>query len=149
MKTTEPEWGILKKVNGVKLYGSLACWNFAADYPDEFKSYGCGPGGVGDWFVPDTMYGLDVSPACRNHDFDYRHGEGADESLRQEYDETLKDNCVRLIRAAYLKNKNVISKRIYKLRLRRAKFYYVMVRDFGGPAYWDSRHEEKQSSEVS
>ena len=56
----------------VKLYAHPECWLFRKNNPEEFKSFGCGPGGAGDKLVPDTMYGLDVSNACRIHDWYYR-----------------------------------------------------------------------------
>jgi hypothetical protein len=32
----------------------------------------CGPGQkMGDWLVPDTVYGLSIHPACAIHDYEY------------------------------------------------------------------------------
>ena len=40
----------------------------------EKKTGGCGPGNIGDWFVPDTMYGESVFLACQIHDWMYGEG---------------------------------------------------------------------------
>ena len=34
----------------------------------ENKTGGCGPGSIGDWFVPDTVYGESIFLACQSHD---------------------------------------------------------------------------------
>ena len=57
-------------------------WNLLA--PDSYinasqeeienKTGGCGPGDIGDWFVPDTMYGESVFLACQIHDWMYGEG---------------------------------------------------------------------------
>ena len=41
----------------------------------EKKTGGCGPGNIGDWFVPDTMYGESVFLACQIHDWCYGEGD--------------------------------------------------------------------------
>ena len=48
------------------------------DVPDEFYEWdeasllmamgGCGPGKFGDYFVPDTVYGMSIKAACAVHD---------------------------------------------------------------------------------
>jgi hypothetical protein len=37
---------------------------------DQFPTF-CGAGGIGDIFVPDTLYGANISPACFIHDIDF------------------------------------------------------------------------------
>ena len=37
----------------------------------ENNTGGCGPGKVGDYFVPDLMLLLNVKPACQIHDYQY------------------------------------------------------------------------------
>ena len=116
-----------------KLIAEDDCWNFQLNYPEEFSSYGCGPGGFGDFLVPDTMWGLSVRPACRIHDWDYRHSRGWGEEHRLECDERLKKNCLTIVDAL---SKN---KCIKWLRHIRVGTYYRMVRLFGGKAYWSER----------
>ena len=85
---------------------------------------GCGPGWLGDWFVPDTIWGLSVKRACRIHDFDYYMG-----TLKGEADLRFLENMQRIIiactRWSWLK----------ELRLRRAQTYYLAVRYAGDSAY--------------
>lgn len=41
------------------------------DLPIEKFPTFCGAGGIGDIFVPDTLYGANISPACFIHDIDF------------------------------------------------------------------------------
>jgi hypothetical protein len=93
---------------------------------------GCGAKGFG-WLVPDTMWGLCVTAACDIHDFMYAVGET--EADREEADRVLLNNLVRII--------NLESKwqTIRMFRLFRALIYFVMVRMFGGPAFWDGKNK--------
>jgi len=45
----------------------------------ENKTSGCGPGDIGDWFVPDTIYGESVFFACQIHDWMYGEGDNIDD----------------------------------------------------------------------
>lgn len=118
----------------MKLIRTVKCIKFEKKFPDEYLSYGCGPGGSGDKFVPDTMWGLSMTPACAQHDHDYRHGLGSSDAHRKECDQRLRDNC-KIIVNYYSKNK--IAK---ALRHVRVNTYYCMVRAFGGKAYWSERN---------
>jgi len=54
------------------------------DVPKEFHTMdeptllmlmgGCGPGKFGDYFVPDTVYGMSIKAACAVHDLEYSIG---------------------------------------------------------------------------
>ena len=102
------------------------------------KSFRCGPGrGVLEWLVPETMYGLSVSPACSIHDYMYTYGKTSDDKC--EADIVFLNNMIRLIESDggwWL---------LRKLRLRRAYVYYEAVKDFGGPYYWN---EKNKSTEI-
>ena len=103
-------------------------------FPDDYQSFGCGPGGIGDWFIPDTMWGLSVKEACRQHDHDYRFGAGASDADRKLCDERLRDN-MHMIVEMYSTSK------IFKaLRHMRVNTYYYMVRLCGENAYWKERN---------
>lgn len=117
----------------MNLYYPKRCREFIRQFPDEFKNYGCGPGGIGDYFVPDTVYGLSIREACRIHDWCYRHANEASEKNRKQHDVLLKENATRIVFSRGGWNL------IVRLRLRRVKIYYKMVRAFGGPAYWSER----------
>jgi len=92
---------------------------------------GCGTKGLCGIIVPDTFYGLSVTPACDIHDFMYATGSTLQD--KQRADQTFLNNMVRLIEAGtdgwFLK----------RLRGRRAIIYYRAVRDFRGPAFWSGK----------
>ena len=117
-----------------ELFADAECWEFKAKFPGEYANYGCGPGGVGDFLVPDTVWGLSIRDACRIHDWGYRHCEEASEEDRKRHDRILRNNSQRIVSAGtkwqWLK----------KLRYRRVLTYYQMVRGLGGPAYWNERN---------
>jgi hypothetical protein len=102
---------------------------------------GCGPGGIGDYLVPDTMWGLNVRPACSIHDWQYHWGRTIDDKIKA--DLNLRDNLVRLIKAqnswGFIEN----------LRLRRARSYYEAVKYFGGPAFWSGKSSIYELREVT
>jgi hypothetical protein len=126
----------------MKLFAHPDCWKFIEEHPEDFKSFGCGPGGVGDILVPDTMYGMDVSDACRIHDWYYRFYSDNTEDGRRTADDILKNNLLRIVRA---KSRNKI---IRWLRVRRCRTYYSIVRFAGGPAYYEERNEGDEYREV-
>ena len=116
------------------LFADAECWEFKWSHPTEFESYGCGPGGVGDFLVPDTVWGLSIRDACRVHDWGYRHAKDSCEDDRKRHDRILKNNSQRIVDA------NTKYSWLKKLRYRRVLTYYRMVRNFGGPAYWEERN---------
>lgn len=94
---------------------------------------GCGTSGWKGELVPETMYGLDVSPACNIHDWMYAAGSTLAE--KDEADRVLLNNCLRLIAAAGGLNL------LRWLRRRRAHTYYEAVHAFGGPAFWEGKNQ--------
>ena len=48
------------------------------------QTNGCGRAGIEGWLVPDTIWGLDISPVCRVHDWMYQT---AQESARRHKDQ--------------------------------------------------------------
>ena len=125
-----------------KLYADAECWEFKKKYPDEFESYGCGPGGVGDMLVPDTVYFLSIRNACRIHDWGYRHSDDNSEQDRAKHDRVLRNNSIRIV------SDHTKSKVLKRLRFRRVQTYYQMVRAFGGPAYWSERNKDNEMEKV-
>ena len=109
---------------------------FKKKYPEDFDNFGCGPGGVGDYVVPDTVYGLAIKEACQIHDWDYRHSPGASSKHRKRRDKVMFNNALTIVAA----NLNTFVDRVVKrLRYRRVRFYYKMVRRFGARSYWGER----------
>ncbi|OHD24621.1 MAG: hypothetical protein A2Y38_16740 [Spirochaetes bacterium GWB1_59_5] len=97
---------------------------------------GCGPEGWKGALVPETMYGLDVAPACNIHDWMYVAGQTLAD--KEEADRVFLNNLLRLIVAAdgpaWLR----------WLRRRRARTYYEAVSHFGGPAFWSGKNPDTQ-----
>ncbi len=129
----------MKKVD---LYADADCWDFKDMLPDEFNSYGCGPGGIGDFFVPDTVYGLSIREACRIHDWGYRHCKDGSEDDRARHDRILRNNSQRIVEAGTTWGW------VKALRMRRVLTYYQMVRNFGSNAYWSERNVPDDLQEV-
>ena len=88
---------------------------------------GCGPSGWKERLVPDTIYGLNVNPACAIHDYCYHIG--ITEEDKKEADTLFLNNMRQLIDNAdswwWLR----------KLRYIRANTYYKAVDKFGGSAF--------------
>ena len=127
----------------LRLFADPECWEFKKKFPDEFESYGCGPGGEGDFLIPDTVYiTVSIRDACRIHDWGYRHGPGASEDDRKRHDQILKNNALRIV-------DNKTNWRLMRwLRYRRVQTYYTMVRKFGSPAYWEDRNKDDEVKSV-
>lgn len=144
----------------VRLFADEMIWQYRDDHPAEWATYGCGPGGLGDYLVPDTMWGLSVTECCRFHDGYYRNWPENTEVARQRADEILLNNCVRVIEAAAVSGMEHIGrdkyqfqwchdravrrvKWLYEQRLDRAHLYFKMVRRFGAPAYFEDRNDKE------
>lgn len=91
---------------------------------------GCGPGGVGDILVPDTLYFLSVRLACQIHDWCY--GVWNDKKGFELSNNLFKNNMIRII------DQHGGNKLIKYLRKKRAYKYYLAVHYFGEPAFFDS-----------
>jgi len=117
----------------MKLLRTKECLIFEKLFPDEYKSFGCGPGGIGDWFVPDTMWGLSVKKACQQHDHDYRFGRGSSKEHKKQCDDRMRDNMKIIV------NKKSKSKILKAMRHVRIHTYYFWVRAAGGGSYWKER----------
>jgi len=99
------------------------------DVPKEFVYYdeielalvtgGCGPGKLGDYFVPDTLWGLNITPACVVHDLDYYLGKD-----KAKADLRFLGNIIKIIRQKS-------NKFLRPLRLARAMKYYIAVSECG------------------
>lgn len=92
----------------------------------EEKTGGCGPGEIGDWFVPDSIYGESIHLACRIHDWMY--GEGKTKEDKKWSDIVFLINMTLLI----IGGSNLLD----VLRLRRVMTYFEAVY-FGGSDAFD------------
>lgn len=104
---------------------------------------GCGSAGWKGDLVPDTIWGLCITPACNRHDWMYTIGETLED--KDEADRVFLNNMLRLIEAAGG------WKILKKLRRNTAKEYYKAVHFFGGPAFWVGKNPEThlQQGEIS
>jgi hypothetical protein len=93
---------------------------------------GCGAAGAKFDFIPDRIYGTDISAACHIHDYMYHVGRSIED--KEEADRVFLNNMLRLIERD--------SHKWYKptmLQRRRALKYYEAVVAFGGSAIWSGK----------
>jgi len=97
----------------------------------------CGAGnGLGEKLVPETNWGLSMTPACQIHDKMYAAGKTIDD--KDEADRAFFNNMLRLIDG----NTSFILLRW--MRRQRALVYYNAVKDFGGPAFWANKNKPEE-----
>ena len=99
-----------------------------ADLVNEIVN-GCGAGNARFDFVPDTILGLSISECCNVHDWMYSFGSNLED--KKQADRVMLNNCLRVIekKGGWLKSWRRI----------RAREYYLAVKSFGGPAYWEGK----------
>lgn len=113
----------------VELFAPPGYWRLTPEQKAEVCN-GCGSRST--WWVPDTIWGLCVTPACNIHDYMYAVGETAQD--KEDADTAFLNNMLRLIQA------QASWPLLARLRAHRARVYYRAVRDLGGPFYWDSKN---------
>ena len=106
---------------------------FTDGMPEDYKSNGCGAENARFDFVPDTIYGVSITPACKVHDWMYSKGRTIED--KDTADRVFLNNMLRIIES--------VDKWYYPTSLarRRALKYYEAVRAFGGSAYWEGKNE--------
>ena len=119
------------------VHASDAFW----DFPALDRTGGCGAGKAGDFLVPDSLYGLNVTFICQIHDWDYAHG--STEEDREKADRTFRNNLMRWV------NHKTTFYPLKWLRLRRATTYYKAVSMFGGPSFWNTKHYRTQNEQTT
>lgn len=115
--------GIKYKGKPVPLWADESFWNTPKEEIGAVTG-GCGPGRLGDWLIPDTVWFLSIGRACRIHDWDYHIG-----TNKAMADIRFWHNMDRIIMACTKWNW------LKTLRLRRAKLYYLAVKNVGDYAY--------------
>lgn len=120
------------EIEGVHLLGCAGINARREDFFEFLKHVnGCGAGNAKFDFIPDTMYGLSVTPVCNLHDDAYTFCEPTQAGFAQsnnEFYENLKQ---------WIKAKSNIFMRYP--RLARAKTYYEAVNKFGWDAFVDCK----------
>lgn len=99
----------------------------------NFVCNGCGSANAKFDFVPDTIWGLKIRPACDRHDWMYF--EGRTIADKEQADRVFLNNMLRLIEF----EKGFLGRLLKPLRRRRALKYYEAVVAFGGPAFWSGK----------
>jgi hypothetical protein len=119
-----------------ELYAPKAYWRYPRDWILN-STNGCGSKGFG-WLISDRIWWLNINEACRIHDFMY--GSGVKEADREEADRVFLNNMTRLISdgVCFLR----------PLRRIRARQYYLAVRFFGGPSFWNEKNKEGEMGQL-
>ena len=127
-----------KNKSKIKLFAPPEYWAIPKKIRDN---WGCGPGWLGDLFIPDTLLGLSVKPACSIHDFYYRKWKDPSEEAREMADRIFKWNQIRIVINHH--NKKGKFGLIFRHRIWRAEKRYQYVRKFGGLSW----HNERNSTD--
>lgn len=97
--------------------------------PSDYKSNGCGDG----WrakFIPNTIYGKNIRPACRVHDYMYEVGTiGSDKDFA---DQMFRNNLEYIIENTPWYYPTWLAKR-------RVRVYVWAVVAFGEEAFWKGK----------
>ncbi len=120
MRAGRWEW-VLHNVEGFDLIVPTT-YRDATQEKIEEKTGGCGPGGIGDWFVPDTNYGESIFLACQIHDWCY--GEAL--SPKDKFFSDLIFWCNMTILVS-IEDGDVDLEILDRLRVRRNTTYYLAV----------------------
>jgi hypothetical protein len=113
----------IREKEGYHLLASTGYWNATPEQIEEHTG-GCGPGKLGDHFVPDTMWGESVFLACQIHDWMYWTG-------RTPQDKRTADLCFLVNMILLVDNGHILD----PLRLRRCMTYFQAVSLGGGEAF--------------
>ena len=120
---------VMGEYKGYKLAAPISFW----DASDELRFYvtgGCGPGVLGRIGILDPIWGLSMKAACEIHDWTFLVWN--DKAGFKLGNKIFKNNMLRI------NQQHDGWDCIKQKRLKRIKFYYDMVNDFGEPAYYDS-----------
>ncbi len=132
---------VIRSLDGYDLAAPESFWyylGFGNDLSGVIN--GCGPGGIGDFLIPDTIYGLSVKPACKIHDWMYTIYN--DEAGFKLANQVFLDNMIRI------NNKSTKWWLLKLIRMRRILKYYRAVRDFGRLFFYDAHIDLYQDQTV-
>jgi hypothetical protein len=136
-----PTWSSMETKNitfdGVPLIVPVISGALMEFLQDTFKGYPskCGAGeGIGDKIVPETVFGLPISPVCHIHDTMFDIAEATWQDFHQANSVFL-HNILSTIRH---KSNNSVMEHI---RNYRAVTFYNAVDTIGGSVFWDLKAE--------
>ena len=110
--------------------GYLECSDAYRNTPDAERDANCGCGTAESWIVPDTIYGLNITPVCCIHDDDYKNGKTQGDRERADY------RFLRNLMETIDQAPGFINAMLRMPRRRRALKYYEAVNRFGDEAFW-------------
>jgi len=116
-------------LDGITLAAPKSFWDATDETRGEVVN-GCGPGGLGDFLVPDTVWGLNIKPACKIHDWCFVVFN--DEAGFKLSNRIFMDNMERINRA------KTTCGWLRWLRSMRIRKYYRAVSDFGRLFFYDA-----------
>ena len=114
-------------LDALNLYAPVSYWEAA---PSEKRKICNGCGAKEGLNVPDTMWGLDISEACKIHDWMYQHGKTL-------ADKIFADAMFRLNLSMIIDKYS--NPAMAYLRHGRAGKYYLAVTRWGNGAYWTGK----------
>ena len=126
-------------------------WLTLDNDPQDLAKVCNGVGSETSWtyhFIPDTIWGLNVTPASDIHDWMYSFPMDFDTEAdgllwKDKADRVLRNNLVRLFEAAEAQSGIVgwWARRCGGARRIRAQTYYEVVSNFGGPSFWEGKNK--------
>ncbi len=130
----------------MKLYAPESYWTTTQEEIDRMTG-GCGPGGWGDFLVPDNLDwpvpgGMSIFKSCRIHDYCYAIGKTLAD--KEAADRIFLNNMLRQIDNVGYANFGYI---IRWRRRKRAWVYYKAVKRFGANAFWSTKNDAKEYRE--
>lgn len=131
---------IQRKVKKALLFAPEEYWTLDPVLKEALTN-GCGPSGFLGLLIPDTIYFLSITEPCKIHDYMYAVGEGIEG--KECADRTFLNNMIRVI------DENTKNKVLCQLRYQRAMKYYLAVKNFGGPFYWEGKNPASTMQEVA
>lgn len=114
---------------GVQLEAPADFWENFDEVRFREMGYGGGPGGIGDWLVPDTFWGLNMWICFAIHDHMYRATYACTRQDKDISDQLLLENSMKYICA---KSWPVLR----WLRMYRATTYFNAVQGGGDSSFW-------------
>ena len=146
----------MNELNPYGLCASSEFWFLKKNKPEVLAPICNGVGSRLSWtyhFIPDTIWGVDITPASDIHDFDYTWPklfpaelDGLTYSTGNAYKNhayrTFLNNMVRIFE--WHENlpglKGWIHRRLAGVRRRRAQTYFEILQKWGGPSFWDGKN---------
>jgi hypothetical protein len=123
----------------VKLFAPAGYWALTPEQRADLVN-GCGAGKFGGWIIPDYILGKCITPSCDIHDYMYIVGMTLDDKM--EADRVFKNNALRIVACG------AKSMTLLKARSALVECYYLAVKYFGGPFYWNSKNRDSEYKEV-